>query len=194
MLTDTLHIPQSWLAAASASWARSRRDAGAEYEACVAAGAFAAAHDVLASRLAPSLLAARDPTARSRITAALAALAPHAEAIDAERGAGTWRSGAGVFALFLDLDAADGDGPPPDRSHDLLDALRAAGGGTAASSPALAEIAAAAARWVLGSARGGDSAALADAAASGLALPQLRSDARAGLLSAAAAAVAEAAS
>ena len=193
VLTDTLHIPQSWLAAAAASWARSRRDAGGEFEACVAAGAFAAAHDVLASRLAPSLLASRDATARGRLTAALTALAPHAEAIDAERGAGTWRAGAGVFALFLDLDAADGDGPPPDRAHDLLDALHAAGGGTTTSSPALAEVAASAARWVLGAARGG-AAALADAAASGLALPQLRSDARAGLLSAAAAAVAEAAS
>ena len=204
-LTDTLGVPAAALAAASALHARATHDPDAEFEARVAAGDWGGAHALLAGALAPARLARGGERALQELRAALVSLAPHAAEVDASSGAGSWRAGAGVYALFLELSADDAAPlrarlPPGDRAarvRALCEGLSAAAArppparAPAAAATALGDVASAAARWALAAAHAGG-ASLVDAGAVALALPQLRSDDRAAAVAAAASAVAEA--
>ena len=217
VLTGDLRLPPSWIAAALAEWAASARRAGdgsasaaimsalgappspspglgAEFSARLAARDWAGAAHLLASQYGPTLLAEKGSAGRAALRAALAALAPYAAAVDAAAGAGAWRGGAGLFESFLACESIGGG--DVDAVQALADALAAAtaaapaGGAAGPGGPpaaavrraALGDVSAAAAGWLLSAGEG----------AAALDLPALPADARVGLVSAAAAALAEA--
>jgi hypothetical protein len=231
-----LRLPQSWVAAALAQWARAARRAGdeaaaaavlravggdpaavapglaAEFAALVAAADWPAAAAFLGTEYGPVLFAEKGSAGRAALRAALAVLVPHAAAVDVAAGAGTWRAGPGLFAAFFAAEAAvaggggggGGEGADPEAALAALsDALTAAaadepGGGDASAArtrrAALGDIASAAAGWLLSAAAAASGGAPEDVAASGAVdLPGLPPDVRVGHVSAAAAALAEAA-
>lgn len=223
VLTGPLRLPPSWVAGALAEWARAARlrgdgqasegvgaavgapplqpapGLGAEFWALASARDWPAAADVLATVYGPTLLAEKGSAGRAALKAALAALAPHAAAVDGSAGSGVWRSGAGLFEAFLAAEEA-GSGRDAGVVGALADALVAAvaaqplsdasgPGGVGAARvrrAALGDISAATAGWLL---TGADDVAQSGA----LDLPALPADARIGHISAAAAALAEAA-
>ncbi|KAK9831684.1 hypothetical protein WJX74_006108 [Apatococcus lobatus] len=143
-LVDKLGIPKAWLAASLAICSRYSWQPEEEYGHLIEAGDIAAAHELLAQRIAPSLFCSQHQPSLQRLEALLSQLHTY-EGAAALQGATTpWRVGAGLYFSHLSLkrlflEGTDQCGDPAawdDRcaahSHQLQDAAAWAAAANAA--------------------------------------------------------------